>query len=62
MSLATAATISLVRPREIRRMAAPSLASSRSHSRSSDTVQFRMEAKIFSLTPSWMMRVTSSVS
>ena len=42
MSLAAAATISLVRPRQSRRMAAPSFFSSSSHSRSSDTVQLRI--------------------
>ena len=62
MSLQTAATISLERPWESRRMAAPSFFSSSSHSRSSPTVQFRIFAKIFSLMPSWMMRVTSSCS
>ena len=40
MSLATAAAISAVSPREMRRMSEEVVSSFRIHSRSSDTVQF----------------------
>ena len=52
MSLHTAATISDVSPRLILRISSPVVASSRSHSRRSDTVQPRIPAYTDSFTSS----------